>query len=354
MARSVILPIQWLRGIAALMVVWFHACQGLGVTGAIAMPFGASGVDIFFVISGFIMVAISAGGTRSPGEFFRDRLARVVPLYWLITLVIVVAVAVPPHFFKSLEPTADTVVRSLLFIPHYSQRWADQISPVLPPGWTLNFEMFFYLLFAISLVFKARSTIALVFLCGMFVACGFLLGPFTSAPMRTYTDPVLLEFVAGALIGEAYLRGFTIKPWWLGLLVAVLGLTLLAEGAQFESAAGRIAQGVGAILVVAACVRPEVRRDRSLLHALGDASYSIYLTHFLTLMVLLKLTSLVWPGAHGPLANAVLALLSILVSVVTGWLVFRWVERPLTNRVRAWTRGATGVTRESEPRAMIK
>lgn len=354
MARSVILPIQWLRGIAALMVVWFHACQGLGMTGAAALPFGASGVDIFFVISGFIMVAISADGTRRPVEFFRDRLTRVVPLYWLVTLFIVVAVFVPPHFFKSLEPTAANVVRSLLFIPHYSERWADQISPVLPPGWTLNFEMFFYLLFAISLVFKARSTIALVVLCSLLVASGLVLGPFTSAPLRTYTDPMLLEFVAGALIGEAYLRGFFIKPWWLGLLVAAFGLTLLAEGAQFESSAGRIAQGVGAILVVAACVRPDVRRDRRLLHALGDASYSIYLTHFLTLMVLLKLTSIVWPGTHGPLAKAVLALLSILISVLAGWLVFRWVERPVTQRIRAWARGASAFTRQSASSAMIK
>lgn len=352
--RNVILPIQWLRGIAALMVVWFHACQGLGITGVAALPFGASGVDIFFVISGFIMVAISAGGARTPGEFFRDRLTRVAPLYWLVTLVIVVAVVLPLHLFKSLEPTAMNVVRSLLFIPHYSQRWADQISPVLPPGWTLNFEMFFYLLFAISLMFKSRSTIALVVLCGLLVSGGFLLGPFGSAPLRTYTDPMLLEFVAGALIGEAYLRGFVIKPWWLGLLVAAFGLMLLAEGAQFESSAGRIAQGTGAILVVAACVRPDVRRDRALLHALGDASYSIYLTHFLTLMVLLKLTSLVWPGAHGPFENAVLALLSILVSVMTGWVVFRWIERPLTKWVRSWAHGARGFTRRSESGAMIE
>ena len=86
-ANNLILPIQYLRGIAAILVVWFHATiQVDGVSTYFSSSFGASGVDLFFVISGFIMVVTTAGKDVTPQRFFVLRIIRVVPLYWLATL----------------------------------------------------------------------------------------------------------------------------------------------------------------------------------------------------------------------------------------------------------------------------
>src|SRR5229473_1548571 len=150
--QLVIRPIQYLRAIAALMVVWHHSLiQVPGVAQFIALPeFGPSGVDIFFVISGFIMLVITAGKEVTPAEFIRQRVIRVVPLYWLTTLLMLGCAVVVPTAFKTLQFSPAAVAKSLLFVPYDSLSFPGHAWPVLVPGWTLNYEMFFYGLFAAS------------------------------------------------------------------------------------------------------------------------------------------------------------------------------------------------------------
>src|SRR5947209_976295 len=121
--------IQYLRGIAALGVVAFHAALTAGV------PFrmGAFGVDIFFVISGFLMVAITNVNSRQ-APFLRDRIVRVVPLYWIATLVVYLA-------DRRYTSGPDQLVSSLMFIPRGHSADAPWFFPVLNVGWTLNYEM---------------------------------------------------------------------------------------------------------------------------------------------------------------------------------------------------------------------
>ena len=108
-----ILPIQYLRGIAALMVVWFHSVGQIPGGRHVSSPsnFGNSGVDLFFVISGFIMVVTTAGTDVSAFEFLRRRIVRVVPLYWLLTLAMVVAAIALPSLFKTLIVAPKTLAR---------------------------------------------------------------------------------------------------------------------------------------------------------------------------------------------------------------------------------------------------
>src|SRR5271167_3100007 len=117
-----IMPIQYLRGIAALMVVWCHGLRQVhGVSDFIDIPtFGAYGVDIFFVISGFIMTVTTWDKPITPRQFFVLRIIRVVPLYWLVTLAAVGLAIAAPGAFRSLKFDAISIAKSLFFVPYDS------------------------------------------------------------------------------------------------------------------------------------------------------------------------------------------------------------------------------------------
>ena len=180
---GVILPIQYLRGIAALMVVWHHSSSQIpALNRFFPGSSGAHGVDLFFVISGFIMAVTTTGAGLTPLQFLRRRVVRVVPLYWILTLAMVGLALVAPSLFRTLKVTADTLVQSLLFIPHFSTSFTDKAWPLLVPGWTLNYEMYFYVILAVILLLPAAwrmSTLAAFF--GISVVAGWLLGPMQSA-----------------------------------------------------------------------------------------------------------------------------------------------------------------------------
>ena len=163
-ARPTFRGIQALRGFAAALVVVLHATgQPFGMEASKPWVWmrGHAGVDIFFVISGFVM-AISATGQGRPtaGEFLRRRILRIVPLYWIFTLVMlakILAVKVHPGLGRDvvhLQTPIGYVLASLFFIPYRNSQ--GDIAPVLAVGWTLSFEMLFYLLFALALKWKVE------------------------------------------------------------------------------------------------------------------------------------------------------------------------------------------------------
>src|SRR5882672_247790 len=133
--------VQALRALAALCVVVYH----VDFVGR-----GAFGVDIFFVISGFIICHVTA---KDHDGFLRKRLIRIVPLYWAGTLCLYCLGLVAPRLLQS-EPTLSGLVNSLLFIPYAKE--GGRVYPILFLGWTLNYEMFFYALFACALALNRR------------------------------------------------------------------------------------------------------------------------------------------------------------------------------------------------------
>ena len=199
--------IHYLRGLAALLVVFHHSIIQLApVRDHYAhIEFGQAGVDIFFVISGFVIYLSNAKGRLGCGEFLKLRIIRIVPLYWLATLAVVAVAVVAPRFFATTTLTAQDVAQSLLFVPAYSAAFPGQIWPVLVPGWSLNYEMFFYLVFAVGLlVARERLLLFLVATLGILVVAGLLLDP-QPAPLKSYTDLRLLEFLFGVLLARLYL-----------------------------------------------------------------------------------------------------------------------------------------------------
>ena len=340
----VILPIQYLRGVAALMVVWHHAAgQVDGMSSIVPWVFGTSGVDLFFVISGFIMVVTTSATGIGPAEFWRRRIVRVVPLYWLLTLSMVAVALVAPQLFKTLKVAPATLLQSLFFIPHFSRSFPGAVWPLLVPGWTLNFEMFFYAVFGLALLVAERKRIlALVALFVFLTALGFVFGPFASAAAQTYTHPMLLEFAAGAAIASWWLSGrWRLPPatsW--ALVAAGAVLLVLRDHEPF----GTSTQIVGAVLVVIGALDARFAAWRSpLLQALGDSSYSLYLTHIFTLGALRVVWTALVPGPPGVAATLVFMAISLAICAAVGWLVFRWIETPLLRRLnRRRKRAAVG------------
>ncbi len=331
----VILPIQYLRGIAALMVVWFHAAEQLpDVKTLIPNTFGNSGVDLFFVISGFIMVITTTGSAISPLEFMRRRIIRVVPLYWLLTLAMVGTALVVPTLFRTLIVTPATLVESLLFVPHYSTSFPAMAWPLLVPGWTLNFEMFFYLVFALSLALPARwRLLALALAFAALVSAGLLFGPFDAAAARVYTSLIMLEFVAGAAIAQWWLRHRAEPPRAVSAVAVVLGFALLL--ARDMQPLGTWTQMIGASLVVFGALNAAFAALRlPLLQMLGDTSYSLYLTHLFALGAL----RVVWGRLAGDSIDMAsicgFMFTSLVVCAAVGYASWRWIETPLSHRLQ--------------------
>jgi exopolysaccharide production protein ExoZ len=326
---QVIRPIQYLRALAALSVVWVHALDRIpAVTDLIGRThMGSSGVDLFFVISGFIMRITTHGKDFTAWEFYRHRIVRVVPMYWLCTLAMV-AVWLSGHMPLLPRVTPETLAKSLLFIP-------TVVGPVSAVGWTLNYEMFFYALFAISLALPARFRFAaLLATLGGLVLGGYALHPINPIA-QTYTGPLLLEFAGGVIIAYLWQGGRLKTGLPVALVSIAVGTYLLLH--WNEPPLYGYTQMLGSALVVIGCLHPAICDIRNRpLRVLGDASYSIYLTHTLTLSVL----KAVWVHtfAHESFALAVTFMaVSLAVSAAAGVAVNRWVEKTLTARLKEMT-----------------
>src|ERR1041384_763192 len=145
----VLLNLHLLRAFAALAVVYFHITSPNGLN--LSPNIGSHGVDMFFVISGFIIAAI---GARSPDRFLVRRFIRIVPFYWTATLAIFALSALVPQYFHSTRPDVVQLVCSLFFVPR--QTSYSGMVPTLLLGWSLNYEMYFYVLFALALAIAPR------------------------------------------------------------------------------------------------------------------------------------------------------------------------------------------------------
>jgi exopolysaccharide production protein ExoZ len=234
-----------------------------------------------------------------------------------------------PSLFRTLIVTPKTLVESLLFIPHFSHSFPSFVWPLLVPGWTLNFEMFFYAVFACTLLLPERFRIAaLIAAFGTLVAVGLAFGPFDSAAARVYFSPLLIEFVAGAAIGTWWqARRFAPHPSVSALLLAA-GFALLA--CRDEPPFRNFTEMIGATMMVAGALHPAFADWKNgLLRALGDSSYSLYLTHLFTLGIL----RVVWGKFLPPIATASNAGAFLVAALVTcglvGWLTFRFLETPM-------------------------
>jgi peptidoglycan/LPS O-acetylase OafA/YrhL len=331
--RAELATIQALRAIAALLVVTFHAVDSWGRhvldrAGDQIWPNGGTAVDIFFVITGLVMV-ISADhfADRSAGWriFVRRRIIRIVPLYWIMTTAKIVAVLAFPTLVMRTRLDLPYVVGSYLFVP--IQDSVGQLMPVLPVGWTLTYDMLFYALVAVALALRVQ----------VLRVAGPVLSIFAlfaiSAGSVGFANTIAIEFVFGVLIGVSIKRGIRV-PFPVAASMLGFGFVIILTGPVVTALLRPITWGIPAAFIVAGAVMLEERLSallpRRLLDA-GDASYSIYLMHpFVIPLIFIVVSKTVpvtlWlPGIIG---------LGLVASAAVGRLGFVWIERPLLRWLR--------------------
>lgn len=333
--------LQILRAVAALSVVLAHSLhevEGLGVGQGAAIGFGrflnlGYGVDMFFVISGFIMLHTSLnqfGVAGAPAKFFLRRLARIAPLYWLLTTLMIAGALAAPWLLNVPLGDLRHTAASYLFVP--DARGAGEVRPVMALGWTLNYEMMFYVLFAVALLAPARRAIfGLTATMAALALYGVVAAP-SDLRVAFWTSPIILEFLLGVYVALAYNRGVRIGARAAAMLLG-LGLTgyLVSDVLVTQHALLRLAcAGLPAAgMVLALTCGPAVRTGRltALGVALGDASYSLYLSH----PFLLRPLRVIWAKLVGPhLSPGWFVAACLIASALAALGVYRWVERPLT------------------------
>ena len=332
--------VQAHRALAALAVVAFHSTvlwQNKAALGYVS-PWenGNAGVDLFFVISGFIIVLSSRSlATRRGGwrTFIELRLIRLVPMYWLATAAKDVAVTAAPGMALHTHASIWNTVASFLFVPSYNAEGV--IAPLLPVGWTLSFEMLFYMVFALAL-FSALDAVMFVAPIMMVLALvsGFM--PKDWPAFTSLADPLVLEFVLGMLVARAFLsRRLQAIPSCVAIPLGLAGLLCLAVVPTHGNWQRCCFWGIPASVTLTACLAMEAHLTRimpRLLIKLGEASYSLYLTHgfFLPVigMVVFKI------GLSPEEAGMTLMSSCLIISSVASLLVYRFVEVPLTRGLR--------------------
>jgi len=351
--------IQGLRGIAALLVVITHSILTLierahysPADAQLAYRLGELGVKMFFVISGFIMTVTMYKSFARPGApmtFVWRRLVRIVPVYWLVTLLYAIKLTLTGN-----PPQLSELFLSLFFIP-YDHRQAMFGAPLYALGWTLNYEMFFYMLFTLALLLPRKF--GLSFLLALLVALVGInhIGGFHSCPgalcatQVVYTQPIILYFAGGICLAitrkwlEVRHRGAfvsTNSAIAVSLVVAVVYGTVVSVGlAPQESDASAIAQVLACGIATTVCTLEyssahRSGRIRGLFLALGNASYSIYLTHSFLMGPAGRVLSLITPTAEGPAFAGIFVLLMLTGASLLGMLSYRFVERPTLDFLR--------------------
>lgn len=337
--------IQVLRAFAALMVAVHHVQpdaallaqrSGASFSPSHILPWMA-GVDIFFVVSGFIMVHSSEklfDSKVGPRLFLLRRLARIVPLYWAMTTVFLLVGLLLPAALNSGAPSLLQIVSSYLFWPAVSTE--GLVQPVYSLGWTLNYEMLFYALFGLALFLPRASVVpAATLALALMVGAERLAGPLP-LPFGFWGQPIVLEFAAGMGLALLRQRGFRLPGEYRWLAAALAIAILLVAAPLYGTLTGwgtfALHGSAAALLVMAASSGSGQSAPSALVRGLaevGDASYALYLVHPFAIRGLREIFLRVAPG--WPVLFVLVALIAAVVAAV---IVYHAFERPMTQALR--------------------
>jgi peptidoglycan/LPS O-acetylase OafA/YrhL len=332
--------IQACRGIAALLVVLFHVSelsyQKFNQSFLYNLfGFGSAGVNFFFVLSGFIIFFVHSVDIGRPAQlkpFLLKRFVRVYPLYILVTLALLPIYFLFPSLGKGYEQNLGVIIKSLTLYP-------QEHFPILIVGWSLSYEILFYLLFSLAIALPLRWTKVIAL--GWFFGTGLLV---SLQAITIGSVPYLINFLFSFhniefLLGcwSAYwIRQHSIngKLWFaIGILLfAVFGL---CQDYKLLSIHPIFAYSIPSALIILGAASIDLYR-RVRLHptllCLGEASYSIYLIHYPCLSLLLKVAF----AAHLErlVGSTITLVLIAVIAVGIGSLTYRYIEKPLTNFLR--------------------
>jgi len=322
--------VQALRFIAAFMVVITHSTfytkERLDPN-SYFWPDGASGVGLFFVISGFVMVVSSRSlvGTADGWKTFAlKRVLRIVPMYWIATTLKLLALLFASSAVRHAELNSVNIFCSYFFIP--TTNVEGHIEPLLGVGWTLVFEMFFYAIFTLALLARKHDYFYVVGSVLAVCALGSLIRNDSWPAVRFYLDPIVLDFLLGMIIGRWTLRDVTM-PISLASMAIVLGFALLLIPEYYLNRT-LVVSLVSPSLVVWGVVSLESRFGRNvpqLVLFLGSASYTIYLFHPLIAPAVPEILKRLQIGSA---AGSVIG--SVIVATAISSVVYFVLEKPTT------------------------
>ncbi|WP_263142747.1 acyltransferase [Pseudomonas sp. RIT-PI-AD] len=280
-----LISLQALRALAAWLVVCHHVMQiffdfkAESALGRFFIEKGAIGVDIFFIISGFVIYLSTQGKDIQAGRFMLNRFMRIVPAYWLYSVLVALIILYAHPVMPSQRFDLHHFLLSLVFVPAENPGGFG-LYPTLSVGWTLNYEMFFYLLFALSLVAPQRYRPLAIAGALALVSTVLASQPWLS---DFYRNSIVYEFLFGVCIGVCYRRGWIGQGGWAPVVLLLVALMAIY---QLDSSMRLLNWGVPSALVVIACIalEPWFRSVRPL-KMLGDCSYSVYLVHVIVLSV---------------------------------------------------------------------
>lgn len=336
------LSLQSLRFLAAALVALAHSVDAIEyqklrsmLSGTTLADFGAIGVDIFFVISGFI-ITLTARRSASPKAFWYDRFARVAPVYWLLSI---------PMAAWAYHRHALTVPMALTTATFWPI-WGDFVEPALAVGWTLSFEMLFYLCVGATINHRHREWPVFVYGAALIACLAIGLPVF-----QFIGNPIIIEFLFGVLIAAWVPRGFGAAAlllaglWFAALLFFGFGdvgdvtATVTAQVASKRV----LLWGVPSALLVYGAINLERHcqgRFWSALGKLGDASYSLYLTHVYAVLVVASASRVLKIPFD-------MTLVGVLAAIVAGWVAYIAVERPLQILLKGRLKARIGVPSSS-------
>ncbi|MBN8788335.1 MAG: acyltransferase [Terrimonas sp.] len=337
--------IQALRAIAVILVLHCHTLDLINTRYQsdffYLQNFGAAGVDLFFVISGFIITIVSGryAQTGSGRYFFIRRAIRVLPLYWIVSFAAVVLFRIQGGHWPE---TRELII---ILLPFPSPSFA---APFLVQGWTLYFEILFYTLIAITIQLNSKRYI--LYTC-LLLLIAILLNYLTRRhfyPLNIPGNGFMLEFLMGMVAGRLYLSKTNISKGMAicitaagiaGLLITLIkGYGNISEmGYVFNgklSLERSLLWGIPCTLLVTGLTMLEKKRPLKMpgiLIEVGNASFSLYLIHLLILDYENTLWSL--SGINRIVESDILVVFSMGLSLTVGWIFYRLVERPLLHQL---------------------
>lgn len=322
--------VQLLRAIAAVSVVYLHTFT--------APLRGSFGLDLFFVISGFVMCMIIERSNPTPFAFFMNRLTRIVPLYWALTTAVLIIASVAPHLMGTTIANFDNYLKSLLFIPHFRQD--GQLFPVLMPGWTLNFEMLFYFLICTALFLYRQRFVALVSLVLVLIYGLGYVYPAASAGRLFFHDSLWLEFILGMACFKLHRHPLIqAVPKIVFVLILIASVAVLV---YFENWFDRfISAGLPCFLILLSALQLEERLRTMhssflgfLVH-IGDASYATYLSH---MFVIGAVERILFRAIGIEEKNMATAFFTISCCLVVGSVIYKLIDAPMVGASRRFTK----------------
>lgn len=307
---------------------------------------GSGGVDLFFVVSGFVMIHTTDRRRVTPHDFFLNRLIRIAPLYWLLTIAMYAGTVVMPGLFGHAAEPIGNLLKSLAFIPYYRD---GNYCPIIFLGWTLNIEMAFYAIFALALFIPSRAA-RIGTVCATLVAAAIFGMSRPTGVAGFYTNPIIVEFAMGMLLAAS-------PRWTLGIRpavaagVTILGASLLLFGEPYISDIRRLfTTGLGAWLVVWGAIaleRAGMAARQRIVQLVGGASYALYLTHIIPVRIVGRVV-----GPTGVPGGVIVMAMTILFVVAVAIGVHILVERPLSRLLRRDVGHPRPVTEVAEDAAL--